>query len=82
MLAILTAGVTGYWPVAAIDQAVDNLLASFRGGSLYPFMLAVTALGDGLFLTLAAVVTIASFLFTGARWRAFCYTLVFSYNFV
>ncbi|HPF24441.1 MAG TPA: phosphatase PAP2 family protein [Hyphomonas sp.] len=77
VLALLTAGVTGYWPLATIDHAVDNLIASFRGGPLYPFMLAITALGDGLFLTLAAVVTIASFLFTGARWRAFCYTLVF-----
>ena len=78
VLLLLTAGAVGLWPMAAIDRAFDALVDQFRGGSLYALMLVVTALGDGLFLTLVAVVTIASFLFTGARWRAFCYTICFS----
>ena len=78
ILAILTAGAAGLWPLGAIDRAVDGLIDGVRGGALFAPMLVITALGDGLFLTLAAVVTIASFLFTGARWRAFCYTLIFS----
>lgn len=77
VLVILTAGAAGFWPLTPIDRLVDNLVDGARGGSLYDLMLVVTALGDGLFLTLAAVVTVASFLFTGARWRAMCYTLCF-----
>lgn len=77
-LAVLTAGAAGLWPLAAIDRTFDSLIEGLRGGSLYALMLTITALGDGLFLTLAAVVTIASFLFTGARWRAFCYTIMFA----
>lgn len=78
LLLVLTTGAAGLWPLGVIDRAIDGLVAGFRGGSLYSVMLVVTALGDGLFLTLVAVVTIASFLFTGARWRALCYTLVFA----
>lgn len=78
ILAALTAGAAGLWPLDAIDRAVTALVDGPRGERLNALMLVVTALGDGLFLTLAAVVTITSFLFTGARWRAFCYTLVFS----
>lgn len=77
VLVILTAGAAGLWPLGVIDRAVDGLIDGFRGGSLFALMLVITALGDGLFLTLAAVVTVASFLFTGARWRAFSYTFVF-----
>ncbi|KCZ85003.1 PA-phosphatase-like phosphoesterase [Hyphomonas adhaerens MHS-3] len=77
VLALLALGVAGFWPLTPIDRLVDRLVGSLRGGSLYDLMLVVTALGDGLFLTLVAVVTIASFLFTGARWRAMCYTLCF-----
>ena len=77
-LLVLAAGVTGLWPVGALDRAVETLARGARSGPLYAFMLVVTALGDGLFLTLVAVVTIASFLFTGARWRAFCYALCFA----
>ena len=69
VLLILVAGAAGYWPVAIIDRAVDGLANNFRGGPLYPLMLVVTALGDGLFLTVVAVITVASFLFTGGRWR-------------
>jgi len=77
VLLILVAGAAGYWPVAIIDRAVDGLANNFRGGPLYPLMLVVTALGDGLFLTVVAVITVASFLFTGGRWRALCYALCF-----
>lgn len=77
ILVILAAGVVGLWPLTPIDRAIDHLVSGIRRGSLYDLMLVVTALGDGLFLTLAAVVTVASFLFTGARWRAMCYTLCF-----
>ncbi|MEZ5999771.1 phosphatase PAP2 family protein [Hyphomonas sp.] len=77
VLALLTTGAAGFWPLDAMDRLVDGMVKGLRGGSLYDLMLVVTALGDGLFLTLAAVVTVASFLFTGARWRAMCYTLCF-----
>ncbi|MEZ5985963.1 MAG: phosphatase PAP2 family protein [Hyphomonas sp.] len=77
VLAILAAGAAGFWPLAPIDRAVEHVAAGQSGGLLYALMLVITALGDGLFLTLAAVVTVAAFLFTGARWRAMCYTLCF-----
>ena len=77
-LVILTAGAAGFWPLWAIDRAVEGLVAGFRDDTPASLLLVVTALGDGLFLTLAAVVTIASFLFTGARWRAFFYMLTFA----
>lgn len=77
VLAVLTAGAAGFLPLGPVDRLVDRMVAGLRGGSLFDLMLVVTALGDGLFLTLAAVVTVASFLFTGARWRALCYALCF-----
>ena len=77
VLALLAAGAAGFWPLAIIDHAVDGLMNAFRGGPLYPLMLVVTALGDSLFLTLVAVVTVTSFMITGARWRALCYGLCF-----
>lgn len=77
VFAILAAGAAGFWPLAPIDRFMNGLVDGTRNDALYSLMLVVTALGDGLFLTLAAVVTVASFLFTGARWRAMCYTLCF-----
>ena len=78
ILLVLMAGAVGLWPLAPIDRSVEALAAGFRGSAYHRWLVVITALGDGLFLTLVAVVTIASFLFTGARWRAFFYALIFS----
>ncbi|MEZ5945505.1 MAG: phosphatase PAP2 family protein [Hyphomonas sp.] len=77
LLAVLIAGVAGYWPLHGIDEAFDRLLAPMREGPLAPVMLVTTALGDGLFLTLAGVVTVIAFLFAGARYRASAYGMAF-----
>ncbi|MEZ5999057.1 MAG: phosphatase PAP2 family protein [Hyphomonas sp.] len=77
LLAVLMAGVAGYWPLDALDRAFDSLIAPMREGGLAPVMLVVTALGDGLFLTLAGVVSVVAFLFAGARYRATVYGIAF-----
>ncbi|HPE48062.1 MAG TPA: phosphatase PAP2 family protein [Hyphomonas sp.] len=77
VLGVLTTGVLGLWPLHAIDQAFSDLVSPLRNPGLDTLMLVVTALGDGLFLTLAGTVTVIAFLFAGARWRAFSYSVAF-----
>lgn len=77
VLGVLTAGVFGLWPLRAIDQALSGILSPLRNDRLDTLMLVVTALGDGLFLTLAGTVTVIAFLFAGARRRALAYGAAF-----
>ncbi|MCA8899957.1 MAG: phosphatase PAP2 family protein [Hyphomonas sp.] len=76
-LALLVAGVAGLWPIGAIDGAFEAWLSGLRGDAYAPVMLVVTAMGDGLFLTLAGALAVIAFLFTGARRRALAYGTAF-----
>ena len=68
VLALLVAGVSGYWGVDTLDRAMADQASGLRSPALTNAMLAITSLGDGAYLRPMGVLVVIALALQRA-WR-------------